>query len=166
LEFLPVSGPLEPPIGALHVWRLRRSGDALHRVLAVYLGQQPQQIRFERGEHGKPHLADAAIRLEFNLSHSGELALVAVSGEHEVGVDVERVRPKRGESFYRRWARHEAHVKCLGSGLLRARRAPLEPVAVQSVDVGPGYAAAIAARTTELPPLQGWTFGPPRPEAG
>lgn len=108
---------------------------------------------------GKPRLAESSPQLEFNLSHSAGIALVAVSGEHEVGVDVERVRPRRGEAFYRRWACHEAHVKCLGVGLLRARRMALEPVAVRSIEVGTGYVGAVAARATELPPLKGWTFG-------
>jgi hypothetical protein len=77
------------------------------------------------------------------------------------------MRPKRGEVFYRRWARHEARVKCLGVGLLRARGvAPDGSVATASIDVGPGYAAAVAARTSEMPPLKGWTFGGARPKAG
>jgi len=135
-------------------------------VLAVYLGEEPELIRPAEGERGKPRLAEAPERLRFNLSHSGELALVAVSGEVEVGVDVERLRPKRGAAFYRRWAAYEAHVKCLGIGLLRARHTPLEPVAVRPLDVGPGYAAAVAARAPELPPLRGWTFDPPRQKAG
>jgi phosphopantetheinyl transferase len=145
---------------------LAASPTALRAVLAVYLREQPEQIRLERGEHGKPRLAGGAARLQFNLSHSGELALVAVSGELEVGVDVQWMRPKRGEAFYRRWACHEAHVKCLGIGLLRARRMALEPVAVRSIDLEPGYAAAVAARAKELPALKGWTFGPARQEAG
>lgn len=148
------------------MWWLAPSPDALRRVLAVYLQEPPQRIQLERGEHGKPRLADAGSGLEFNLSHSAEIDLVAVSGEVEVGIDVERVRPKRGEAFYQRWARHEAQVKCLGAGLLRARRIPPEAVVVQSIDLSPGYAAAVAARADELPPLKGWTFGPARPKAG
>jgi len=159
LEFLPAPDRLDPPRGELHLWRLAASPTALRRVLAVYLGEEPERIELAKGEHGKPRLAEAPERLRFNLSHSGEVALVAVSGEFEVGVDVERMRPKRGEAFYRRWARHEAHVKCLGTGLLRARRVALEPVAVMPVALGPGFAAAIAAEAAELPPLRGWTFG-------
>jgi phosphopantetheinyl transferase len=157
LDFLPAPARLDPPAGELHLWRLTASSSALRRVLAVYLGEEPARIRLERGEHGKPRLADPQGRLRFNLSHSGEIALVAVSGEFEVGVDVEAVRPKREEAFYWRWASHEAHVKCLGTGLLRARQAPLEPVAVEPVEVGPGYAAAVAVDAPELPPLRGWT---------
>jgi hypothetical protein len=167
LEFLPAPDRLDPPLGELHVWRLAPSPAALRLVLAVYLGEEPERIRLERGEHGKPRLAGDRARLEFNLSHSGELALVAVSGEHAVGVDVERVRPKRGAAFYRRWARHEAEVKCRGIGLLRARRAVAdESVVTASIDLGPDYAAAVATRAGKLPPLRGWTFDSPRPKAG
>ncbi|HEV2726651.1 MAG TPA: hypothetical protein VGV34_00060 [Solirubrobacterales bacterium] len=166
MEFLPAPDRLDPPVGELHVWRLAASATALREVLAVYLGEDPELIRLEKGEHGKPRLADSPRRLEFNLSHSGELALVAVSGEHEVGVDVERVRPKRGEAFYRRWACHEAHVKCLGTGLLRARRVPLELVAVKPIEVAPGYAAAIAVAAPALPRLRRWTLDRPLHKAG
>jgi 4'-phosphopantetheinyl transferase len=166
LEFLPAPDHLDPPVGELHVWRLPPSSTVLRRVLAIYLREEPGLIRLEESEHGKPRLAEAPQRLRFNLSHSGELALVAVSGEFEVGVDVERVRPRRGEAFYRRWARHEAHVKCLGVGLLRARRMPLAPVAVGELAVGPGYAAAVAVAAPELPKLRRWTLGLPLHEAG
>lgn len=158
MEFLPAPDRLDPPVGELHIWRLSASGPGLRPVLATYLGKDPEQIHLVRGEHGKPRLAESGRRLEFNLSHSGELALVAVSGELEVGVDVERVRPKRGEGFYRRWARHEARVKCLGIGLLRARQTDLEPVAVGMLEVESGYAAAAAVAAPDLPPLRGWTF--------
>jgi hypothetical protein len=47
----------------------------------------------EEGRFGKPMLAGAFEgALRFNVSHSGELALYAVSGEREVGVDVEEIR--------------------------------------------------------------------------
>lgn len=140
---------------------------ALRRVLAGYLDQEPAEIEIVVGENGKPRLAGG--ELEFNLSHSGDLALVAVSGERPVGIDVERVEPARdllalaertlGEEevaqvraaapaerpavFYRAWVRHEARLKCLGAGLTGP--APDEPVAVQDLDVDPGYAAAVAA---------------------
>ncbi|MDQ2630079.1 MAG: hypothetical protein M3Y75_03750 [Actinomycetota bacterium] len=160
MDFLPAPSRPDPPVGELHVWRLANSPGALRQVLAVYLDRPPEQIRLEEGEQGKPRLEDPRVGLRFNLGHSGEIALVAVSGESEVGVDVERVRPKREESFYRDWARHEAHVKCLGIGLLRARPLPPDPVAVRTIDVGSGYAAAVAVAGTKLPPLRGWTLGP------
>lgn len=158
MDFLPAPARLDPPAGELHLWRLTPSPGVLRRVLAVYLDEEPRRIRLERGEHGKPRLADPQGRLRFNLSHSGEIALVAVSGELEVGVDVERVRPKREEAFYWRWACHEAQVKCLGVGLAHARQAPLDLTAVQPIDAGDGYAAAVAVAAAELPPLRGWTW--------
>ncbi|MEI2692486.1 MAG: 4'-phosphopantetheinyl transferase superfamily protein [Anaerolineae bacterium] len=65
------------------------------RVLAHYTGDAPAHLRFDLGAHGKPALSsgfgDGAIH--FNLSHSHELLLCAVSRQRRVGVDVERVRP-------------------------------------------------------------------------
>lgn len=158
MDFLPAPDRLDPPLGELHVWRMAASPSALRRVLATYLGEEPGQIRLGEGEHGKPRLEGATQPLEFNLSHSGDITLVAVSGEHAVGVDVERVRPRQPEAYYWDWARREAHVKCLGVGLIRAREAPLDPVAVSPLDVSPGYAAAVAAAAPELPPLRGWAL--------
>lgn len=163
---------------------------ALRRVLATYLGEDPEQIRMEVGEHGKPRLAEPR-RLWFNHSHSDAIALVAVSGELEVGVDVERVRPgrdvvalaerafspddaaavreapaeERDSLFHRRWACHEARLKCLGVGIFGAAPPDAGPLAVSALDVDPGYAAAVAVSARALPPLRGWTFGPPLPEA-
>ena len=157
---------------------------ALRHVLARYLAQEPAAIELALCPHGKPRLAQAPERLRFNLSHSGEIALVAVSGEHEVGVDVERVRsgrdavaladralgPRdveavrasaaedRAAVFHQRWAAHEARLKCLGVGLGAASSAEAGPVAVEAIALGPEYAAAIAVAAPELPPLQVWTF--------
>jgi hypothetical protein len=122
------------------------------------------------GQDGKPRLAVAPERLSFNLSHSGDLALVAIApGGVEVGVDLERLRPRRDlvrlaerrlptadaaavadaaegpereAAFYAAWTRHEARVKCTGSGLGGPAPGP-EVVAVQ-LPIDPGYAAAVA----------------------
>lgn len=148
---------------------------ALRRVLATYLGQAPGEIEIEDGENGKPRLPGG--ELQFNLSHSGDLALIAVCEIRPVGIDVERVEPSRDlialaeralgaedvarlraagpedlpALFYAAWVRHEARLKCLGAGLTGS--APDSPVAVQEVDAGPGYAAAVAIAGTENMPL-------------
>ncbi len=50
-------------------------------------------MRFSYGETGKPLLAKPwEGKLEFNLSHSGELAAIAVTNTGPVGVDLERLR--------------------------------------------------------------------------
>lgn len=115
---------------------------ALRRVLARYVGGEPRDLTFEYGPHGKPSLPaeDAAIR--FNLSHSGDKFLLAVSRECEVGVDIEELRTERrlveigkrffapeeharmcaegpdgiSDYFYRLWACKEAYLKLHGTG--------------------------------------------------
>src|SRR3954454_4324080 len=115
---------------------------ALRRALEGYLEEPAAEIELEEGERGKPRLR-RAVGIEFNLSHSGGLALVAVTEGRQVGVDVEMVEPardltalatralppddaaavreapppRRPDVFYPAWVRHEARLKCLGLGL-------------------------------------------------
>src|SRR5689334_24773529 len=82
----------------VHVLRLpsaerEEAGRAVREIVAAYLEASPDAIRIVTGEHGKPELADGTLR--FNLSHSGDLALVAVARERDVGVDVERIDARR-----------------------------------------------------------------------
>jgi 4'-phosphopantetheinyl transferase len=116
---------------------------ALRRVLAGYLDGTAAEIKLETGEGGKPLLRRGGGGVEFNLSHSGGLALVAVTWGCEIGVDVEVEEPgrdlvalakralppesaaavreappsERSTRFYAAWTRHEARLKCLGVGL-------------------------------------------------
>jgi 4'-phosphopantetheinyl transferase len=134
--------------GARALWT--RSRGLLRALLGRYLECDPRELRFELGPHGKPKLAGngrADLDLRFNLSHSGPLVLVAVSADHEVGVDVEHRRARGGDGAHelalaarifgmaeaqrlgeldrgrragellRAWALHEATLKCLGTGL-------------------------------------------------
>jgi 4'-phosphopantetheinyl transferase len=97
--------------------------------------------------------------LRFNLSHSGDVTLVAVARDTEVGVDVERIRPviemqaiarrwlgrddiADEPEFFRVWTRHEAMVKALGIGL--SGTAGSFDGFVAEIDAGAGYAAAVA----------------------
>ncbi len=117
----------------------------LREILARYTGAAPRDLRFEYGPHGKPSLAGAgaAAGIRFNMSHSGGLALYAVTWGGEVGVDVERFRPEvecekiahrffspaevealfalpaeaRRTAFFLCWSRKEAYIKALGTGL-------------------------------------------------
>lgn len=147
---------------------------ALRTLLSRYLDEDPAAIALASGEHGKPALAEAPERLAFNLSHSGDLAIVAVAAGREVGVDVEAIDPardlvalarrgldadsaasvraaapaQRARVFYEAWARHEALVKCLGTGLGAAPTAH-PPVEVSLLEVGAGHAAALAVESAE-----------------
>lgn len=122
---------------------------ALRGVLGRYLDRDPAAIELSLGERGKPSLAEAAA-LRFNLSHSGELAVVALAAGIEVGVDVQAIG-SRPERFYLEWVRREAVAKCHGVGLWAPL--PEAPVAVGEFDAGPGFAAAVAAAAEALPRL-------------
>lgn len=118
---------------------------ALRVILGRYLGEQPAALKFERNAFGKPYLLDEQNRtgLRFNLSHSHELALLAVTRGREVGVDVEFINPNfasrevagrffsraeigqlealapalRTDAFFTCWTRKEAYIKARGEGL-------------------------------------------------
>ncbi|MCI0650923.1 MAG: 4'-phosphopantetheinyl transferase superfamily protein [Planctomycetes bacterium] len=122
---------------------LSRGG--LRAILARYLGREPREVEFEYGPHGKPALAGsfAASGLRFNVSHSGEVILIAVARARELGIDIERLRADvelenlarryfsaaesasllalepaaRPRAFYRCWTRKEAYLKLKGAGL-------------------------------------------------
>lgn len=153
--------------------RWMRCHGILRTLLAHYLGLDPRALQFSLGEHGKPALQSAGARpLRFNLSHSGDLALYAVSGTMEVGIDVEVTRRRldelavaarvlgeaeaerlgalgpetRTREFLRSWVAHEAAVKCRGTGLgRRSEGSPAAGLWSAELEIGPGAAAAVVA---------------------
>jgi 4'-phosphopantetheinyl transferase len=149
----------------------------LRLVLARHAGARPEELRFWSPTRDKPVLRRPrrARSLRFNLAHSGDLAVVAVSRDLDVGVDVEAVRPGRDfvavadrvlgpavaaelralpdgartERFFRAWVHHEARGKCLGTGIVERHEDPRTPVVTLDLDVMPGYVGALA---TAAPP--------------
>ncbi len=124
-----------------HQHHFRRARLILRLILARYLEVTPESLQFDYLEHGKPYLP-AYPNLEFNLSHSGEYALLAVGEKYPLGVDIERYtgRPYAGIGehvfsetenenlknlpgslkplmFFNTWAQKEAFIKLLGLGL-------------------------------------------------
>jgi 4'-phosphopantetheinyl transferase len=123
----------------------------LRAILSRYVSEPAESLRFVDGEHGKPSLlrdpGASGARVEFNLSHSDDLALVAVALEQPVGVDLERwseetehlalaerffspaerdaLRALAGEramltsGFFAAWTRKEAYLKATGAGITR-----------------------------------------------
>lgn len=65
----------------------------LRTILGHYLGEKPKEIKFDYNQCGKPLLyADISESLiRFNLSHSHEIALIAVAQNRDIGVDVEYI---------------------------------------------------------------------------
>jgi 4'-phosphopantetheinyl transferase len=121
---------------------------ALREILARYAAVEPQRLELVRSNRGKPMLSGGD--LHFSVSDSADLALVAVA-RREVGVDVEQVRKRAAseragigtETFFQDWTRLEAIGKARGLGLVRPG-ADSPGLACASVDVGPGFAAAVA----------------------
>ena len=72
--------------------RFVRAHADLRLFLALCLDVEPAKVRYETGVHGKPRLLPGLPPLEFNLSHSERLGLIAVARDRSVGVDVEHVR--------------------------------------------------------------------------
>ena len=72
----------------------------LREVLGRALACDPSEVQFRYGPHGKPFLPGSPLR--FNISHSGALALIALS-RAEVGADVELPRRRRSDAIARRF---------------------------------------------------------------
>jgi len=117
----------------------------LHTVLSYYVNTPANEITFSLGEQGKPSIIDEqnSENIQFNLSHSGNLAILAVCKNHQLGVDIEHTDRKadwggiarrfftedeqgkffqlnenmQEDAFYKVWTRKEAHMKVTGKGL-------------------------------------------------
>jgi 4'-phosphopantetheinyl transferase len=160
----------------------------LRELLAVYLHTHPRMLQFSANEFGKPSLARRThARLpSFNVSHSRDLALYAVTSGTAVGVDIEHLRTmddmlslsrryftpreqrkiesrseeERELAFFECWTRKEALLKAWGRGV----SLPLE-----QVDAAPGLSNVPrllgASVPSDLDPV-GWTIFPLRPVDG
>jgi 4'-phosphopantetheinyl transferase len=117
---------------------------AMRSILGAEIGVSPSDVRFVAGPHGKPAFANPTD-VRFNLSHSHDLAVLAVCRGAEIGVDVECVRhideaeriaerffaesekqavaraqgDARDRLFMRLWTCKEAYLKATGDGLSR-----------------------------------------------
>jgi 4'-phosphopantetheinyl transferase len=116
----------------------------LRLLLGKILDLPADGLRFDRDEFGKPRLIPSQrLPLQFNLSHSGDLILIAITIDRAVGIDVEKIRtdldvdgvaarffsaneretlallagPGRYEAFFTCWTRKEAYLKARGVGL-------------------------------------------------
>lgn len=132
----------------------------LRRVLADCMSSDPAALRFSRNAHGKPFLENGG--LEFNVSHSRDRLLIAVTAGRAVGVDIEFRREglnmqsiaKRwfapeeqeffrnasgpAEVFFEIWAKKEAYVKALGVGIYKDLNTFAVPLGGQRLSPVPG----------------------------
>ncbi len=137
----------------------------VREVLGELTGISPEQLRFSypclcgkpdcRPSARKPRLERKA--LQFNVSHTEGLAMLAVSGDHEVGVDVERIDGKP-EAFYRGWTRKEAYAKGKGNGLAlgQAEAGEVDGWWLSDLPAPAGYVASLAVEGDGCPVRTGW----------
>lgn len=153
---------------------------ALRQLLGSHLHLPPQEIEFEYGPQGKPEIgsihriatksgtpmqsisSSMESKLEFNVSHSGEIGLIALTRGSAIGIDVEEYNSsveilrlaeryfspaeaktlfklpahQQQAGFYRGWTCKEAYIKAKGSGLSL-------PLSSFSVEIDPDRPAAL-----------------------
>jgi len=160
---------------------------ALRAILARYLQTEPAALRFGYLENGKPELAGefANAGIHFNLAHTGDLALVAITRIGWVGVDVESVRPIKNvdelvarffspresalfqkvstdakpAAFFNLWTRKEALLKATGEGITRS-------LSLVEVSFLPGEPARLLAISGDVKAAQQWTLKELEPANG
>lgn len=115
---------------------------SLRIVSGRYMPRDSNSIDFCYGTYGKPQF-NFPTDLNFNISHSGKLIVLAFVNNSEIGVDIEKVKydfdvlnladnffssteikmlrdvsqENIHKAFYRCWTRKESFIKAKGSGL-------------------------------------------------
>ena len=140
------------------------SRGALRAILSRYLNISSHILRFDYNPYGKPSLivAQGGNTLRFNVSHSRGMALIAITKNRDIGVDIEGINPNfscleiadkffsplensvlqslpehlQATAFFTCWTRKEAYIKAVGKGL----SIPLNQF---DVSLAPGEPAAL-----------------------
>lgn len=140
------------------------SRGALRAILSRYLNISSHTLRFDYNPYGKPSLivTQGGNTLRFNLSHSRGMALIAITKNRDIGVDIEGINPNfsgleiaekffsplensvlrslpehlQATAFFTCWTRKEAYIKAVGKGL----SIPLNQF---DVSLAPGEPAAL-----------------------
>jgi 4'-phosphopantetheinyl transferase len=147
----------------------------LRILLGRYTGLPPAAVPLTAERHGKPVLV--SLPWAFNVSHSDNFGLYAVTFRRRVGVDVERVRPvgdmdglverffaprekadfaqltgrEREEGFFNAWTRKEAFTKATGVGMH-------EPINRFAVSLIPGVPACLVGYESDPTEPDRWQF--------
>ena len=151
----------------------------LRLLLSRYLHTLPEQIQLRYGPQNKPYLAEKNTQplLQFNLAHSHNLAVYAVTRRQELGVDIEALRPlddkeqiarrffstaeyntlvslpeeQKLTGFFNCWTRKEAYLKALGDGLT-------QPLDQFSVSLTPDIPAKMLSIQGDTQAAEKWSL--------
>ncbi len=156
----------------------------LRLILSKYVDSEPEELEFSTGPFGKPELSSPLTALRFNLSHSDDLLLLAVTHGREVGVDLEFMRPEvpfetladhyfdpddawdlrllakpdRPWKFYDIWTCTEAKLKAEGTGIAQGLIVENpDRWSMHKLTPAAGYAAALAVEGGEFQ-LECWSW--------
>ncbi len=151
---------------------------AMRQILSTYLSINPQDLNLSIQRGGKPVIASPDCDLQFNLSHTGDIGLLAVARRMAVGVDIEKIRPishkhgiarrvfdpdevssimetarqKQDGHFFQLWTCMEARQKCKGQGVF-GNKVSKESVGMHEFTPSPGYCAAVAWDNPSIHPI-------------
>lgn len=128
-----------------HQQRFIIARSSLKRILSLYLSIPPQKIDFQYNTYGKPQLLENInkINLQFNISHSENIAIYGITCQNLIGVDIEYMRPmseaenlakrfftqkefvamsklssaEKNREFFKLWTGKEAYLKAIGKGI-------------------------------------------------
>lgn len=152
----------------------------LRTILGSYVDSDPSALVFRYSEKEKPSLtpSQSASPVEFNVSHSGAIALLGFARGRAIGVDVEQVREnfdheaiarrffseeeqqqlaaldpsERHRAFFRCWTRKEAYIKAQGTGLSL-------PLKQFDVSLRPGDLDALLSTRPDSTEAARWSLG-------
>ncbi len=151
---------------------------AMRQILSDYLGIDPARLNFSIQQGGKPVIESADFDLQFNLSRTGDVGLLAVARRMAVGVDIEKLRSmerkhkiaqrmfdrseidslldapedSQDEYFLELWTCMEARQKCMGNGIF-GNKVSRESVGIRVFTPAPEYCAAVAWDNPSIRPI-------------
>lgn len=149
----------------------------LRLILEIYLKTKASLIHFQYNPYGKPFLSNKSKGecIKFNMSHSGNISLYAVTRNREIGIDVEFIKSDideleiakhffspheigellqvpsqlRKKAFFDCWTRKEAFIKARGEGL----SIPLDSF---DVSLAPGQPARLMSTRSDKSEISKW----------
>ncbi len=156
----------------------------LRQILSQYLKISAQDITFRYNDTGKPSLTlDHHCDLVFNLSHSADCAVIAVTRGTDIGVDIEKIdpalefhklaerfldrdeqlvlqrtpAPRKRRMFYRLWTAKESRLKMAGTGFTQSSSQEVAAGSLFHFYVFPGFVATIAG-SEEITAIKKYKF--------